>query len=325
MRMMLASQFGAMARFFYIKLSLSNFVNSPNMTNKYKSYLEVLKSDQEVLGEIYDTDVYDWVMAPSEPFFTNLAPNPLDETLTVTLKEYPYPEFFIFILDIIDEKLQPRLVPTEESPYWPSFVRFDDDFLDDLQTWTFLYDPTNIVISHKAPKDALFKAPKKILIDKGQTVCFFKCCYGSIQITQELKMYKKIHETGLDSRVNVCRLYGIVMDDCDFLGLLLTYVDCGDRPLSARVHPEEPDDPTPAIREQWMGQLETALSALHENHIVWGDVKAANVLIDGIEDAWLVDFGGGYTEGWVDKEVAGTVMGDFTGMAKLRTLLFPEK
>ncbi|OPB43268.1 hypothetical protein A0O28_0104590 [Trichoderma guizhouense] len=268
------------------------------MTNKYKSYLEVLKSGQEVLGEIYDTDVYDWVMAPSEPFFTNLAPNSLDKTITVTLKEYPYPEFFIFILDIIDEKLQPRLMPTEESPYWPSSVRFDDDFLDDLETWTSFYDPPNIVISHRTPEDALFKAPRKVLIDKGQTVCFFKRCYGSLQITQELKTYKKIHEAGLDSRVNVCRLYGIVMDDCDFiLGLLLTYVDCGDRPLSARVHPEEPDDPTPATREQWMGQLETALSALHENRIVWGDIKAANVLIDENEDAWLVDFGGGYTEG----------------------------
>lgn len=74
-----------------------------------------------------------------------------------------------------------------------------------------------------------------------------------------------------------------------------------------------------------MGQLETALSALHENHIVWGDVKAANVLIDENEDAWLVDFSGGYTEGWVDKEVAGTVIGDFTGMTRLRTLLFPAK
>ncbi|PNP55501.1 hypothetical protein THARTR1_04331 [Trichoderma harzianum] len=311
---------------FHIKLSPSNFVNSPTMANKYKSYLEVLKSGQEVLGEIYDTDVYEWVMAPFEPFFTNLAPDPTDETITVTLKEYLYPKFFVFILDIIDEKLRPRLVPTEGSPYWPSFVRFDDDFLDDLETWTTLYDPAGIVISHKVPKDALFKAPKKVLIDKGQAVCFLKRCYGSIQITQELKTYKKIHEAGLDSRVNVCRLYGIVMDDCDFiLGLLLTYIDCDARPLSARVHPEEPDDPTPAIRERWMGQIETALSALHENHIVWGDVKAENVLIDKNEDAWLVDFDGGYTEGWVDKDVVGTVMGDFTGMARLRTLLFPSK
>ncbi|KAK0761416.1 hypothetical protein N5P37_006366 [Trichoderma harzianum] len=271
---------------FYIKLSPSNFVNSPNMTNKYKAYLEVLNSGQEVLGEIYDTDFYNWAMAPFEPFFTNLAPDTPVETIT----------------------LQPRLVPTEESPYWPSFIRFDDDFLDYLETWTSLYDPANIIISHKAPKDALFKAPKKVLIDKGQTVCFFKRCYGSIQITQELTTYKKIHEAGLGSSVNVCRLYGIVMDDCDFiLGPLLTYIECGDRPLSARVHPEEPDDPTPA------------------NRIVCGDVKTANVLIDENENAWLVDFGGGYTEGWVDKEVAGTVVGDFTGMTRLRTLLFPAK
>lgn len=92
-----------------------------------------------------------------------------------------------------------------------------------------MYDPTVIIISHKAPKDALFKAAKKVLIDMGQTVCFFKRCYGSAQITQELKTYRRTHDAGLGSRVNVCRLYGIVMDDCDFiLGLLLTYVDCSD-------------------------------------------------------------------------------------------------
>ncbi|KAL7783960.1 hypothetical protein V8C43DRAFT_318196 [Trichoderma afarasin] len=252
---------------FYIKLSPSNFFKSPNIMNKYKAYLEVLKSGQE-------------------PFFTGLAPDTPVETIT----------------------LQPGLVPTEESPYWSSFIRFDDDFLDYLETWTSLYDPANIIISHKAPKDALFKAPRKVLIDKGQTVCFFKRCYGIIQIAQELTTYKKIHEAGLDSSVNVCRLYGIVMYDCDFtLGLLLTYIECSDRPLSARVHPEEPDDPTPA------------------NRIVWGDLKAANVLINENENAWSVDFGGGYTEGWVDKELAGTVVGDFTGMTRLRTLLFPAK
>ncbi|KAL7952889.1 hypothetical protein V8C34DRAFT_318652 [Trichoderma compactum] len=228
----------------HIKLSPCNFINSPSMTNKCKSYLEVLNSGQEVLGEIYGTDVYDWVMAPFEPFFTNLAPDPSDETIT------------------------------------PSFVHFDDDFLEGLETWTSLYDPADITISHKSPKDALFKAPKKVLIDKAQTVRFFKRCYGSVQISQELKTYKKIHEAGLDSRFNVCHLYGIVIDDCDFiLGLLLTYVDCGDRPLSARVHPEEPDDPTPAVRERKM------------------DVKAENILIDKNEDAGLVD-----------KEVAETVM-----------------
>lgn len=293
---------------FYITVSPSNFVNSPAMTKKYKSYLEVLKFGEEVLGEIYDTDVYEWVMAPFERPLIGLAPDPSVESvenITVTLKEYLYPEFFVFILHIIDEKLQPRHVPTERSPHWPSFVRFDDDFLDDLETWAAFYDPAGITTCHKNPEDALFKPPKKVLIDKGQTACFFKRCHGSVQVTQELKTYKKIHAAGLDSQVNLCHVYNIVMDDNDFiLGILLTHIDCG-RPLSTIVHPEEPNDPPPALRERRMAQIEAALSALHANDMVWGDVKAENVLIDENDNAWLIDLGGGYTEGWVNKEVAG--------------------
>lgn len=312
---------------FYIEVSPSNFVNSPSTTNKYKSYLEVLKSGEEVLGEIYDIDVYEWVMAPFEASLIELAPDlPVEsvENITVTLKEYLYPDFFVFILDIIDEKLQPRRVLTERSPHWPSFVRFDDDFLDDLETWTAFYDPAGIITSHKNPKDALFKPPKRVLIEKGQIACFLKRCHGSVQITQELKTYKKIHAAGSDSQVNLCHMYGIVMDDNGFiLGLLLTHIECG-RPLSNIVIPEEPNDPPPAVREGWMGQIEAALSALHASDVVWGDVKAENVLIDESNNAWLIDLGGGYTEGWVDKDIAGTVTGDFAGMAKLKKLLFPS-
>jgi hypothetical protein len=61
---------------FYIEISPSNFVNSPATTQKYKSYLEVLQSGEEVLDDIYDIDVYDWVMAPFGPFLTELAPDP---------------------------------------------------------------------------------------------------------------------------------------------------------------------------------------------------------------------------------------------------------
>ena len=41
-----------------------------------------------------------------------------------------------------------------------------------------------------------------------------------------------------------------------------------------------------------------------------GDGKASNIIIDDQDNAWLIDFGGGWTEGWVDKEVADTVEGD---------------
>ncbi|TWU70585.1 hypothetical protein ED733_001085 [Metarhizium rileyi] len=303
---------------FYIEISPSNFVNSPVMTNKYLSYLEVLKSGREELDDIYDTDVYEWLMPPFEPFFAELAPSPAGDPLKVrvTLKEYLFPEFFRFSLDILDEKLRPRFIPTTESPYWPSFVRFDDDLHDDLEKWTALYDPAGIILSYNNPTDALFKSPNKVLIDNEQTECFFKPCYSSVRAIQELEAYKKIHAAGLnlDSQFNLCHLYGIVIDDCDFiLGLLLTYVDCGGRPLSTRVHPDEHDDPPAAMRRDWIDQLEATLAALHKNDIIWGDVKAENVLIDTNNNAWIIDFGGGYTEGWVAKDVAGTFAGDWAG------------
>ncbi|CEJ93450.1 hypothetical protein VHEMI09039 [[Torrubiella] hemipterigena] len=113
------------------------------------------------------------------------------------------------------------------------------------------------------------------------------------------------------------------MDDHGFiLGILLSHIDRADRPLSARVQPDVPNDPPPTIRRKWMEQLESILGALHDGGLVWGDAKAENVLIDRDNNAWITDFGGGYTEGWVDKELAETVDGDLMGMAKIKRLLF---
>lgn len=313
---------------FYIKASPSQFVNSPIMTEKYLSYLKVLQSGEEVLGDFYDTDVYEWVMAPFEPLFAELAPSPPcpPKDIEITLKDHLFPDFFVFALDIVDEKLHPRRVAAEQSPHRPSFVRFDDDLLDDLETWTALYDPAGITLSFKDPEDALFKPPNKVLIDNRQTECFFKPCNSGVQIKQELKAYKTILAAGLDSRLHLCHLYGVVMDDSDFiLGLSLTYIDNGERPLSTRIDPDDPDDPPAAIREKWLGQLDTTLAELHKAGVVWGDVKAENVLIDRDNNAWVTDFGGGYTKGWVSKETAGTIEGDHMGMAKLKNFIFPGR
>lgn len=65
-----------------------------------------------------------------------------------------------------------------------------------------------------------------------------------------------------------------------------------------------------ATREKWAGQIRETVDRLHEFGVVWGDGKAGNVFIDDQDNAWLIDFGGGWTEGWVDEEVADTVEGD---------------
>lgn len=110
------------------------------------------------------------------------------------------------------------------------------------------------------------------------------------------------------------------MDDDGFIvGLLLTYIDHGGRTLSTNV---DPDYPPASTRNRWIGQLDAALAELHKAGIVWGDVKAENVLVDREDNVWIIDFGGGYTQGWVDKQLAGTMDGDLAGMAKLREFIF---
>ncbi|KAI1018545.1 hypothetical protein LB503_005606 [Fusarium chuoi] len=313
---------------FYINISPTQFTNSPNMTEKYMSYLEVLKSGEEVIGDIYDTDVYEWVMAPFEPILVELAPPPdcPPKDIKITLQDHIFPEFFVFDLDIIDEKLCPRRIAVKDSPSRPSFIRFDDDFPDDLETWTAFYDPVGIILSFKDPKDALFKPPSKVLIDNCQTECFFKPSTSGVQIKQELKTYKLVHAAGLDSQLNLCHLYGVVMDEYDYiLGLLLTYIDNRGCPLSTKIAPGYPGNPPVSLREKWMRQIDAAVSGLHKAGIVWGDVKAENVLVDHDNNAWITDFGGGYTQDWVSKEIAGTMEGDRMGMAKLREFIFPSQ
>jgi serine/threonine protein kinase len=81
------------------------------------------------------------------------------------------------------------------------------------------------------------------------------------------------------------------------------------------------DQSSPQQRKLWADQIGGALEMLHDQDIIWGDAKADNILIDAQENAWMVDFGGSYTVGWVDEDKAGTVEGDMQGLAKIMDLL----
>jgi len=42
-------------------------------------------------------------------------------------------------------------------------------------------------------------------------------------------------------------------------------------------------------------------------------------------NAWIIDFEGGHTEGWVDRDKAGTVEGDLQGLENIVNFIFEEK
>ena len=79
---------------------------------------------------------------------------------------------------------------------------------------------------------------------------------------------------------------------------------------------------TMSQKEKWKRQISETIYFLHRRDLVWGDAKPANILIDeNTDDAVLIDFGGGITEGWVDLHLNGTKKGDMQGLDRIMKYL----
>ncbi|KAG9664742.1 putative C6 transcription factor, partial [Aureobasidium melanogenum] len=71
------------------------------------------------------------------------------------------------------------------------------------------------------------------------------------------------------------------------------------------------------LHEKWEKQVRSTVTLLHEHGIVWGDVNPCNVAIDEAMNAWVIDFGGRNTVGFVDDDKAETKEGDWQGVERL--------
>ena len=74
-------------------------------------------------------------------------------------------------------------------------------------------------------------------------------------------------------------------------------------------------------RRLWKLQICETLAYLHSEGVFWGDGKPANVVIDEYGDAWLIDFGGGFTSGWVEESLTGTKDGDMQAIQMITKFL----
>lgn len=116
------------------------------------------------------------------------------------------------------------------------------------------------------------------------------------------------------------QLEGLVQDDDGYvMGLVLSYINCN----GATLYGINGSDPKYSkLRQKWVDQISHTLKHLHSHNIIWGNAKAANVLIDVNEDAYLIDFERGYTPGWVEKEKSNSIEGDLQGLENIRRYLF---
>lgn len=158
-------------------------------------------------------------------------------------------------------------------------------------------------VTHKQSGDVYFFKP--VVADQPAT------------IKREIQILRQIHQLDLD--IKAPRLLGFVAFETsktNAMGLLLSHID-NPKPLTKLLKSSVSE----SLRASWSTKCETYVSLLHDNNIIWGDAKADNFMVDSSDELWIIDFGGSYTEGWVDPELAETKEGDQMGLGKVRAAL----
>ncbi|KAL1596452.1 hypothetical protein SLS60_009098 [Paraconiothyrium brasiliense] len=160
--------------------------------------------------------------------------------------------------------------------------------------------------------------PGEVMTKDGKTL-FFKPV-DSVQpdaFKREIKHLKQLENLQLN--IKVPQLYGFVAFEnskTDIMGLLISVIE-GATPLTHLLD-QSVDS---SLRKSWSEKVGSYVAQLHEHKIVWGDAKADNFLVDKNDELWIIDFGGSYTEGWVDPELKETIEGDDMGVQKIKDAL----
>ncbi|KAL2202575.1 hypothetical protein CC79DRAFT_1372743 [Sarocladium strictum] len=273
-----------------IRLSAEEFSKSPSLKAKYLFFLRVAE-DFELENHTVE-DFYDWIAEPLFPTFRRLESLSKSGESLVAVPQHEESQTPLFGIPIDDSicSLWPCFTPSEIQP-----------------------SPESNVPGRASPM------PSRVVLPDG-TKAFSKLMRPGDEgfLLNELDAYGKIRDAPLSSTLRISRLLALVRDeDSRLFGLLLSYIDCQRKTLSCAAK----SGTDPLVRRKWAEQIASAVAELHQNSIIWGDVKPDNTLIDQNNDAWLIDFGGSYTEGWVPKELAGTSEGDLVGLEKVKQFL----
>ncbi|KAK0751549.1 hypothetical protein B0T18DRAFT_402768 [Schizothecium vesticola] len=326
-------------RVFHVEMSPFYLCDSPVIESRYRKFIAAVR-DEDVLMATEEDKVQDpedvlddfhaWIIAVFKPVFLEVAPDvpPSFDPAKIAvgdarplLSEYLFPEEHCCRLEAENDKPFPIHARDAESPFIPALNAIHPELAQELGQHVKFFDPSAIEVSFGRPEYALSHIPTRVLVeldDSGQkTVCFFKEFARGYRLESELEAHLRVCKSTLRSEVRVIRLRGLVaVDDGQIAGLLLTYVDHR-RENDGLVFQESLLHTPIPLRQRWATQIQETVEQLHNAGIVWGDAKLDNVMIDKNNDAWLIDLGGGYTKGWVDKDMAGTKEGDLQGVAKI--------
>ncbi|KAI2473827.1 hypothetical protein F4781DRAFT_4359 [Annulohypoxylon bovei var. microspora] len=142
-------------------------------------------------------------------------------------------------------------------------------------------------------------------------------------IIPEVETLLKIQKANLDSEARTSRLKGLITLDGGYVGFVLNNIPAKIPALGDVIERHRVEASLPR-RRKWAAQIEHTITELHRNGIIWKDAKPDNVVIDENDDAWVIDFGGGFTDTWVDVELSESREGDLQGLGRIKEALEKE-
>ncbi|KAH9991326.1 hypothetical protein F4779DRAFT_609645 [Xylariaceae sp. FL0662B] len=262
-----------------------------------------------------ENEILDIIEDVAKPLFLQVAPVPPHNLFNrdQDLHSLLYPETLDFMFKTMDGK--PTLVPIspDEAVAILGHPGCDSDLDFEVDSSLPQYSSAEVRILEVFARGSgvvgqAFVDGKHMLCKARETGLL------DTSLERELATLQKLTKADLTSSplIRVPRLLGYVKHAQlgYIIGLLREWIPSG--LLDGRGDLRDMDvSAIPTERKQkWVAQMRETLAQLHSIGLFWGDGKISNIIIDKDDNAWLIDFGGGWTENWVDRELAGTVEGD---------------
>ncbi|KAL6362439.1 hypothetical protein LRP88_03721 [Fusarium phalaenopsidis] len=304
---------------------------SPNLTEEnledrmIRIVNEAILADDEEYDAITD-QIYDVILDLGRIPFSHVAP--LNTTLSSqNLHSLLYPETLDYRLQTVGGKATIFPIDPEESVSVPN-TGPNPAVVTEFQAME--------TIPRYSSRDVHVQ---EVLVSSYGTVCKARVgpqtmlCKAHGQglenpsLERELVAMQKIWNacSGPAVNIRVPHLQGYLTfaDSRDIIGLLRDWVQPSSygstlRDMDISAVPKE-------LKKKWSDQIRETVDRLHELGVVWGDGKASNVVVDQENDIWLIDFAGGWTEGWVDKELSDSVDGDTQAVRNITKFLGVEE
>lgn len=272
-----------------------------------------IESQDELEIENIQEEIADIVCEACQPIFRQLAPMVEGGCEDMDLHSFLNPETCHLQLVTVDGKAKMISREGAQALKPPQHgLRITDNGLPRFPSWEI-----------RVLQQFTGKTIVKVLVDGQERCCKIADDRTREAVEREFVSLKRISDAELTSSIRVPKLLGLVRSKSnDVVGILEEYIQPG--PEASNLQQFNIETVAKSRRRKWASQIQQSILMLHGLGVVWGDGKAENVLIDINDNAWIVDFGGSWTDGWIQKELAGTTQGDKQALKKIIQFLHIE-